>query len=257
MIGAGGKPSQLAAMTWESVRDLDRARTVAILPVGAIEAHGPHLPLSTDGVIAESMAREAVSRLAAKGVTALTLPLLPYTSAGFARAFAGTISIAPETVTALIVDVARSLSGHGFAALAMANAHLDPGHLAALHAASDACREEGLLPVVFPDITQRPWGSRLTDEFKSGSCHAGRFEGSIVLAERPDLVDEPVRLALPAIEISLSDAIRDGRDSFDAAGMERAYCGAPADASPAEGRETIAALAGILADAVLEADVIP
>ena len=41
---------ELAELTWEDVRDLDRSRTVAVLPVGAVEAHGPHLPLGTDNV---------------------------------------------------------------------------------------------------------------------------------------------------------------------------------------------------------------
>jgi creatinine amidohydrolase len=44
---------ELAELTWEDVRDLNRARTVVVLPVGAIEAHGPHLPLGTDNVIAD------------------------------------------------------------------------------------------------------------------------------------------------------------------------------------------------------------
>src|SRR2546422_6372108 len=47
----------LAHLTWEEVRDLDRTKTVAIVPVGAVEAHGPHLPLATDVIIAEAMAR--------------------------------------------------------------------------------------------------------------------------------------------------------------------------------------------------------
>ncbi|HUP19376.1 MAG TPA: creatininase family protein [Gemmatimonadota bacterium] len=251
----GGKASQLSEMSWETVRDLDRGRTVAILPVGAVEAHGPHLPLSTDVVIAEAMAREGARRLAARGVASLVLPSLAYTTAGFAESFAGTISIAPATVTALVLDVARSLARQGFAALALANAHLDPDHLAALHAAVEAAGAEGLLPVVFPDLTRRPWGSRLTDEFRSGACHAGRFEGSVVLAERPELVDEAARLALPEVDVSLSEAIRAGRGSFEAAGMEHAYCGAPAEASAREGRETVAALGGILADAVAQAGI--
>src|SRR2546427_256017 len=52
----------LAHLTWEEVRDLDRTKTVAIVPVGAVEAHGPHLPLATDVIIAEAMARAAAGR---------------------------------------------------------------------------------------------------------------------------------------------------------------------------------------------------
>jgi hypothetical protein len=57
----------LASLTWPAVRDLPAARTVAVLPTGAIEAHGPHLPLGTDVIIAEAMARAGADLLAARG----------------------------------------------------------------------------------------------------------------------------------------------------------------------------------------------
>ena len=251
MIPGARDTRQLGEITWEEARDLDRARTVAVLPVGAIEAHGPHLPLATDSVIAEAMARAGAERLAACGVPAVVLPVLPYTRAGFASGFPGTISTSTDAVTALIAGIARSLAGQGFRALAIANAHLDPDHLASLHAVREAM--DGGMPVVFPDITRRPWGGRLGEEFRSGACHAGRFEGSVVLAERPDLVREDVRRTLPANPRSLSVAIAEGQRSFEGAGGPRAYFGDPAAATADEGRETIAALGGILAEAVLEA----
>ena len=94
--------------------------------------------------------------------------------------------------------------------------------------------------------------SRLGEEFRSGACHAGRYEGSIVLAERPDLVREAIRAGLAPNPASLSRAIRDGRTTFADAGGPRAYFGWPADATGEEGRATIAALGEILADAVDE-----
>ena len=241
----------LAELTWEEVRDLDRTRTVAVLPVGAVEAHGPHLPLGTDGVIAEAAARAAAARLDERGLSVVILPLLAYTAAPFGAGFAGTLSVAPATVTALIVDLARELTRHGFAALAVANAHLDPAHLSALGKAALQAQEEDLLPVVSPDLTRKPWAQRLTEEFMSGACHAGRYEGSIVMAERPDLVREPLRRALPANPASLSSAIRAGARTFEDAGGPRAYFGWPAEATAEEGRATIQVLGEILAEAVM------
>ncbi len=58
-------PQPLAAMTWEEARAAAGPGSVAILPVGAIEAHGPHLPLETDVIIAEAMARSGAAKLAA------------------------------------------------------------------------------------------------------------------------------------------------------------------------------------------------
>lgn len=241
----------LAELTWEEVRGLDRTRTVAVLPVGAIEAHGPHLPLGTDVVIAEAMAREGARRIAEKGFSVVLLPPLPFTAAPFACAFAGTISVSPGTVTALVVDLARELTRHEFAALAISNAHLDPAHLGALTSAAVRAREEHFLPIIIPDLTKRPFALKLTEEFQSGACHAGRYESSIVLAARPDLVRETIRMSLPPNPASLSTAIRDGKRSFGEAGGPRAYFGWPADATAEEGRATVIALGEILAEALL------
>ena len=237
-------------MTWEEARDAAGPGSVAILPVGAIEAHGPHLPLETDVIIAQAMARAGAARLAARGLRVLVLPPLTYTSAGFARGFAGTLSLRPETVVATVVDIADSLRQHGYTVLAIANAHLDPDHLASIEAAVNQIRRGLRLRVAFPNLVIKPWALRLSDEFKSGACHAGQFETSIVLAERPDLVREATMAALPPNPASLSRAIREGKMEFEEAGGPRAYFGYPAQATAEEGRATIEALGAILDEAV-------
>jgi len=237
-------------MTWEEARDAAGPGSVAILPVGAIEAHGPHLPLETDVIIAQAMARTGAARLAARGLRVLVLPPLTYTSAGFARGFAGTLSLRPETVVATVVDIADSLRQHGYTVLAIANAHLDPDHLASIEAAVSQIRRGPRLRVAFPNLVIKPWALRLSDEFKSGACHAGQFETSIVLAERPDLVREATMAALPPNPASLSRAIREGKMEFEGAGGPRAYFGYPAQATAEEGRATIEALGAILDEAV-------
>jgi creatinine amidohydrolase len=241
---------ELGDMTWEEARDLDRAGTVAILPVGAIEAHGPHLPLLADVVIAGAMARAGAEALAHRGQKALILPPLPYTAASFAAGFSGTISIGGGIVTSLLVDLARELTRQGFLALAVANAHLDPAHLNSIEEAVRRAREGGLIPLIHPDLTKKPWALRLTEEFRTGACHAGRYESSIVLAERPDLVRDPIRNSLPPQPASLSRAIASGMKSFEEAGGKRAYFGWPADATAGEGRASIEVLGEVLADAV-------
>ena len=242
-----------SALTWDEARDLHASRVVAILPTGAVEAHGPHLPLDTDVVIADAMARAAAERLEADGFRAVLLPPLFYTAAPFAAEFTGTISVSPSTVTALILDVARSLTRQKTAALAIANAHLDPAHLGAIAAAAAAARAEELLPIAAPDLTRKPWAQRLGDEFMTCACHAGRYEGSIVMAARPASVREAVRRELPANPASLSTAIRSGKHTFQEAGGPRAYFGWPADATAAEGAASIATLGAILAEAVAAA----
>jgi len=227
------------------------AESVAILPLGAVEAHGPHLPVGTDVWISEAMAREGARRLTERGVAAFVLPSLAYAPAPFAADFPGTLSISPQTLTALVAELAHALAERGVGTLALANSHFDPSQVGALRDAAERVRQAGRPRLVYPDLTRRALAERLGEEFRSGASHAGRFETSILLAERPELVDERQRAALPALAVSLTDAMRSGRNSFRRAGLDAAYCGDPAAASAEEGRELVARLGEILAEAVL------
>ena len=242
----------LVATTWAAMRALPTDQLVAILPLGALEAHGPHLPLGTDIVIAEAMAQAGAERLSARGMHVLMLPALPVAPAPFAEAFAGTIDIPASATTAQISGIARSLHRHGVRATIIANAHHDPAHVAAIRAAVDGLAADATAHVIFPDLTRRRWATRLTEEFQTGACHAGRYEGSIVLARTPQWVDQASMRELPANPRSLVDAIQRGDRSFAAAGGADAYFGWPADATAAEGERIIDMLGQILEDAVVE-----
>lgn len=244
---------RLSDLTWEEVQRLDRASAIGVLPVGATEAHGPHLPLDTDVVIAEAMAENGASRLSKRGLDVVLMPPLAYSSAGFAASFPGTMNIGPATFAALVTDIATSLHRAGIGALAIANSHFDPVHVETLHTVAATLNERGLVRVVYPDVTRRPWGGRLTDEFKSGACHAGQYEGSIVLARTPDRVRQDRMQELEDNPASLSEAIMAGHRSFAEAGGPQAYFGYPSAATPEEGEQTIATLGGILEDAVVDA----
>jgi creatinine amidohydrolase len=243
----------LATMTWTDVRTLPAARTVAILPTASVEAHGPHLPLGTDIVIAEAMARAGAERIAVRGLDVLMLPTLCLAPAPFAAAFAGTIHTPAEATTMMVAGAARSMAEHGIRLMAVANAHHDPAHVDALRAAVSRVAKEGRAVLVFPDLTRRRWAEKLTDEFRSGACHAGRYEGSVVLAEQPATVKTNVMKHLPPNPRSLVDAIRTGHATFMDAGGSDAYFGFPADATADEGRTIVEALGAILEEAVMEA----
>ena len=221
---------------------------MALLPTGAVEAHGPHLPLLTDVVIARAAAEAALDGLRRLGLRPMLLPPFPYTAAPFAAGFPGTISVRPATFAALLEDVAASLERQGVAALVVVNAHLDPAHLTAIREVTRTHH----MPVIHPDLTERRWASRLTAEFRSGACHAGRYETSVVMAAAPELVRDEARRGLPENPASLSIAIRDGAATFEEAGAGEAYCGDPAAATREEGERTVAVLGGIVVDAVAE-----
>ncbi|MBL8843532.1 MAG: creatininase family protein [Planctomycetes bacterium] len=238
---------RLAEVPWSEARRALPEGFLALLPVGSTEAHGPHLPLGSDVVIAAAMAENAAARLEAAGHAVALLPALPYGVTECAGEFFGTLSIAPATLQALLLDLARSLQRHGCGRLGIANGHLEPDHRRALRVAAEAATSSGLRTAC-PDVVRGLYAKRLGAEFVSGACHAGSYEGSIVLAARPEQVREGLRRALPENPISLGAALAAGHRTFRAAGGPEAYFGAPAAADPAAGRDFIATLGAILAE---------
>ena len=238
-------------LTTEEAASACDAGAVVLLPVGSIEPHGPHLPLSTDVLIAEETARRAAARLEEAACPVLVLPAVHYSTVEFSAGFTGAVGASAESATSTLADLLASLLDQGFRAVALVNAHLEPAHIASLRTAVAIAAERTGRNPIFPDITRRALAARLTEEFRSGACHAGRYETSLVLAVRPDLVKDDVRAELPPVETSLVDAIHEGARTFLEAGIKRAYCGDPAAASAEEGEETYEVLAAIVAEAVL------
>ena len=239
--------TRFADLPWPEAERAAAGRFVALLPVGSTEAHGPHLPLSTDVVLAEGMAAAAAALLEGRGRAVLVLPSLAYGVTECAGEFFGTISIGAATVRALVVEIAASLRARGCARLGLVNAHLEPAHRHALRDAAAAASAAGL-PTVLPDLVRRVYAARLGAEFQSGACHAGDFEGSLLLALRPELVREGARVALPENPASLSAAFAAGKTRFVEAGGAQAYFGRPAAASAETGRALLRELAAIVAD---------
>lgn len=244
------KPA-FAENSWVAVRDAlhNGKPVIAILPCGATEAHGPHLPLNTDVIISEGVAAHALPALAARGYAATLLPPLAYMPAEYAQNFPGTIAVSAGAAKALLIDIAQSLKAQGFSCLALANSHFDPANVAMLREAVEEIRARGL-PVAFPDFTRRKLAQSLTAEFQSGACHAGQFETSLVMAARPDLVDEVARRALDDNPASLTEAFAKGAQNFEEAGGPEAYFGFPRMASAAEGNNTFKTMAGLLVTAI-------
>jgi creatinine amidohydrolase len=237
----------------EARRHLDRG-AVALWPIGATEAHGPHLPLSTDVVIAEETCRRAVPAIAERhGLSAWILPPLGFSVADFAGPFAGTLSLPRETSLAYVRDTALAAARHGFRAVCLVNAHLEPAHRFTLRDAIKAANAAGPpAPIGIADPADARFADGLTEEFKSGSCHAGQYETSLIMAADPALVREEQRAELPALEIDLVAAIRGGAKSFADAGAAEAYCGDPRGATVAEGEESYRRLVAMVLQVIGE-----
>ncbi len=175
-------------------------RCVVLFPVGSTEPHGPHLPLSTDVILAEENALRAAARLRAEGVQALVAPALPYGVTDFAEGFTGATSIPVQTLVDFVVAAASAWLADGAAHVCLINHHLEPGQLEALGKAQAALVERfGARAVSRPQVVSRRWGGRLGAEFRSGCCHAGRYETSLVLAAAPELVRMERAAELPEV----------------------------------------------------------
>ena len=228
---------QLAEMTSPAVAAL--RDPVALWPVGATEPHGPHAPLGTDTLISVGMCERAAEQLG----DAVVLPPLPFGVTRYGAAFAGAIGISEATLRAVVLDVAAAVDAQGFRRLVIVNNHFEPEQVATLR---EAAEEAGAL---YLDLVRRRNAERLTDEFKRGSCHAGRYETSLVLADAPALVDA-IAAELPANEVNMPAAMAAGQTNFVAMGMDRAYCGAPAEATAEEGHATFETLTDMLVELV-------
>ncbi|MBI3912662.1 MAG: ABC transporter substrate-binding protein [Chloroflexi bacterium] len=178
----------LADMTWVEVAALARQTNVALVPTGATEAHGPHLPLSTDVIIALGACRRAAERLAAENILCAITPPFSYAVTNFARSvpFARTITIPAETQSQLVYSVCESLAAHGFNRIVFSNHHLEPANFDAIKAGARRATDAGIARVAVPDVRAPRWASMLTEEFRAGSRHAGSYETSLVMADRAD-----------------------------------------------------------------------
>ena len=242
---------RLAELTYEEVAALLAAgRGIAIVPVGSVEPHGPHLSLETDTTISVTCALRAADRLEAvdANVRVVVAPSVPYGVTDYASGFAGAIGVPAAALTALLRAITVSLHATGFAHVCFVNNHLEPAHDTAVRAAIEGL-PAGSASVACP-LTRR-WGRTLSDEFKRGDCHAGRYETSLALAAGATV--RPSFDALPTLGLSLADAIRAGKSTFVEIGMDRAYTGAPREATREEGEALYEKLVTMVVTEITEA----
>ncbi|MGC8464045.1 MAG: mycofactocin biosynthesis peptidyl-dipeptidase MftE [Acidimicrobiales bacterium] len=169
--------TELALMTWTEVAAVAKG-SVLLVPLGATEQHGPHLPIGTDTAIAAAIAIRAAQQAdtgspgASAGGAVLVAPVLPLGSSGEHEDFPGTLSIGQDAVELVLVEVVRSASRH-FAAVVLVSCH--GGNHEPVRRAVHRLRGEGRLVTA--------WSPRWP-----GDAHAGRTETSVLAALDPGLV---------------------------------------------------------------------
>ena len=239
-----------AELPWTEIRKHARAGAVSLLPIGSTEAHGPHLPLNVDVVIAVEVCRRTALRLLARGTPALIFPPIAYALTEFAAGFAGTVSVGRDATLAYLTEVLQGIASHGFKRIAVVNHHLEPAHFRVVHQAARQAAAKSGAAIVVPDHRWGATASQLGEEFTQGGSHAGQYETSLMLAAAPKLVAERVRAKLADVPVDLPAAIKAGARTFADCGGDQAYFGSPSRATAREGRRLLDILAKATEDAL-------
>jgi creatinine amidohydrolase/Fe(II)-dependent formamide hydrolase-like protein/7-cyano-7-deazaguanine synthase in queuosine biosynthesis len=172
-----------AELTWPEAEERFKQVDIALLPVGSIEQHGPHLPLDTDAFDAEYLARRVAQ--ACSRPRPLVLPLIPFGVSYHHEGFKGTISISNDTLSQLVYEIGMCVAKNGITKLVIINAH--GGNSPALnYAAQKINRDARIFACVDTGETSDVDINKLIQT--PNDVHAGEFETSTSLAIRPHLV---------------------------------------------------------------------
>ena len=268
---------RLAECTYRDAARLARdERVIVILPLGAIEQHGPHLPLLVDWLGAEELARHLAPNLERAGYRVLLAPSIPYGASPLAETWPGTVSLSRVTLRRVIVEVVGSLSRHGFRRFVLANYQADPGQLRAMAEAKRALTRAGArrgprrgsgarrLRILFAGFSPEtsslaamldPRVLRLSrSPNPEGEWHSGELETALVLARRPDLVRRALARRLPPVWVDFRSALARGARRFEEiAPGSRGYFGWPAAARAATAKRVLNLRGRLMAKEILRA----
>jgi creatinine amidohydrolase len=175
-----------ADLTTEAFRRLDGARTMAVLPLAAIEQHGPHLPVSVDCDIVEEVVRRSLETIDLS-LSVLFLPTQAIGKSNEHIAFPGTLTLSAETLIKVLMEIGASVARAGVRKLILLNSH--GGNTAVMDiVARDLRARHGLLTAACSCHQLMEAGDILTSREQRFGIHAGEGETSMMLATRGDLV---------------------------------------------------------------------
>jgi creatinine amidohydrolase len=181
-------PATLTEMTGQEVEAAVARMRLILLPVGATEAHGPHLPLGTDTMEAREICRRVALRLAAQGREVVIGPVIPFGASSVHLGFPGTVSISSRTLIALLAEIAASLHRTGFRDFVLVHGH--DGNLPSMMVAAQEIVDT--LPETRAVVLN--WLAPLSRVYHTiqrstkGEGHGGEGETSRLLVTHPELV---------------------------------------------------------------------
>lgn len=250
-------------LTGPEARRLAGRDPVIVLPMGAVEQHGPHLPLSTDLEIAGGLL-EAAWRLLPADFVGAVLPAQALGASDEHLSFAGTLSLSTRTLEDVVRRTGVSLACHGIRRLVLLNAH--GGNRAVVDGAALRLRRECGMLVVKASVFRLPPPRPLPlpeAEWRHG-LHAGAVETAMMLHLRPDLVRQELVTEAPSLGAELEGTLRrvgpEGDAPFAWLAGDLHPSGATGDprlATPELGRTLVAHYARVLAEVLQDTAVFP
>ncbi|MEV5028927.1 creatininase family protein [Paenibacillus sp. LPE1-1-1.1] len=184
--GAAWQTRFLPRLTSKQIEELPKEKALVILPIGAVEQHGPHLPVFTDTLIGEATLTQTLEQVNAEKNIWL-LPPIPYGKSNEHIGIPGTMSLSANTLHGIIMDLAKSVLASGFRRLLLFNTH--GGNVDLLNTVAREIRIETglmvfyLMPGSLNDVTDL-----IAPEEMEFGIHGGDYETSIVLSVKPDWV---------------------------------------------------------------------
>ena len=161
--------------------------TVVILPVAALEQHGPHLPVMVDSRLAEEVSKRTASLGRAKGIPIITLPVVWHGLSEHHMPFGGTVTLTSNTFFLIVRDLIKSISRHGFSKFLILNGH--GGNITA----AEVCAQDISMELSLPIVAATYW-LEAADRFakiletQTNVMHACEAETSMMMALEPNLV---------------------------------------------------------------------
>ncbi len=251
----------------EVARLADSGRVLVILPVGVVEEHGAHLPLGLDSFAAEAYAAAAAPHLEQAGYDVVAAPTINYGVARAAIDFPGTLSLEPETLRSMVVEIGRSLARHRLHRLVVLNGHRDLHHIRALDEARKILVEENTAQVLCvgfasdPDITAACYREGVRRFYQSPrpdrEGHGGESETSVALYAFPATVKRELISQLePNFDYDV-DAFKNETKDYGSISGGRGYFGSPQAATAQTGKRLVETRGRNIANVILAAWAIP
>lgn len=183
-------PKTLFEMSWPEAEEALKKTDIVVVPVGATEQHGTHLPLGSDTIQGTEIAKMVTDKLAEEGITVVAAPTIPFGVSHAHMKFPGSITLSSDTLMRVIKDVCRSLHYHGFRRFVILLSH--GGNLSTLRlVASDLALMLSESKFIVPDwipVMSARYPEVLKSPRPSDEHHSGEGETARMLYSTPKLV---------------------------------------------------------------------